>query len=503
MVIANKSRGERLYLASALVATVLSVSTAAGATNFYPPCNNPQNGNCDMVDYGNQEVMLGGQPINQEGYEVALYFILYGGFTSAYDQALLRALSNLLATLNDSVYGAIATTYSGPSGTASGRLILKGTAQDTAEQFGADLYDNEVQQEISDQIVNGNLPIDPNGIYVVLADTGVSLSNGNNSYYCSNFCGYNKPAEIDNFYLHYAVVGNAQDCPLCQWGFPTPNNGGGIDNNGAIDKVLAAVLHEIYETITDPDGGSGGWQSSGTGPNGQMADFCVGQKGQTYALGAATGNYHTASGDFMLQPLRVNALFNGNYQGYCVNSYGGVFSGTSFGLQYTPTDSDWSPGNYKGECPPQEPMIGLSQYLNQVGSQFIPGSAHAVMCDTQASYQGFPQSTTTCSTLSVSGLGTFTCPSSTQYLAGLAQSSSGLITTLLCCATASSISLTSCSAQPFNSQALAASDTPYDWDWGFLKADCPMNQVMTGVTITEELANYTQIPYSIQCCYVE
>jgi hypothetical protein len=502
MVIANTS--QRLYLVSALIATLLSLSTAASATNFYPPCQGQQNGNCDMTDTGNKDVMTGDINISEEGKAVPLYLILYGPWTSSYDEALTRALGNLVGSLNDSVYEAIQSTYSGPSGTAPGRLILNGIGDDSNEQFGTSLTVNTGQtegtiaKEIAFQINQGNMPVDPNAVYVILMDEGVSFPG-----YCSNGGGFNSAEQIQitvppvegTYTLHFAIVGNAQGCPSFAWHFPTPNNTPGCtDNVGAIDAVLSAVVHEINEAITDPGGGNGGWWSSGTGNNDQMADFCVGLEGNTYGpntpCGYVTANYHNAYGDFMIQPLRVNALFDGNYQGYCVDSYGGVFYNANFGYQFAP-NGDWSPGNYKGECQPDQPMIGLSQNLST-------GTAHAIMCDVKAFGGYFPQSSSSCSPSPFAGMGTFSCFDG-QYLAGLAQSGGGVVNTLLCCAPEQGYSLGNCTSQPFNSQALAESDSPYDWDWGYLKADCPSGQYMGGLTIGDQGTD-NNVPTGIQCC---
>lgn len=278
------------------------------------------------------------------------------------------------------------------------------------------------------------------------------------------------------------------------------------------------ISHELNETITDPNAGNGGWSSSSTGnTNTQMADFCQWTPsgdstalGHTYtvstAFGTATANFHGADGDFLIQSLRVNG--GGGTEGYCVNSYGGLFWGQNFGLMWSPIPDygDWSPGNYKGECAPGQPLIGLSQYTSGAGQ------AHAVMCGSTGTSGDFPQSQS-CETLnfggSNGGVQWYSDPapvgdwasgffkgecSKNQFVAGVGQSQSGGTDALLCCP--GSVGHNSCNAQPFSSGNMANSSTPYDWDYGYYKAECNNGQYVAGVSVAQS----NGAPHSILCC---
>jgi hypothetical protein len=371
------------------------------------------------------------------------------------------------------------------------------------------LTDALTQREIGSYITSGNLPADPNALYLVLPDSNNSVSAADGSRYCSTWCGYNNNASIAGTNIKYAVVGDATGCGNCQWGLHTPNDVGGADTNGALDGELSAIAHELVERITDPLGGGGGWRSSGTGGNTQNADFCSWAngnvpiaEGNAYTTIANSGSYAQAnfrgiSTDFLLQTLRVNAR-NGGF-GYCVNSYGGVFWGQDYGVSHS---GDWDYGNYKGMCEQGQPVIGLSEDTSTTPK------AHAVMCGSSPNAYLFGESS--CRLLTFDGsAGTVQWYSDpppvgdwdwgyykgecgqSEYVAGVAQSTSGVVNGLYCCT--GNVRHASCEAVPFDSGNLSS----YDWDYGYYKAECNNGQYVAGVSAVTTSGT----PHKVFCCY--
>jgi hypothetical protein len=535
-------RLKRILASATLVCALLAIQTRASAQA--PPactfgsscgadcggglavCPNQNNTACENTaqfpSCVMSEVGTGSAKDVKTSNPVNIYFIWYGnwkGLSSSQIDFWTPGLATaLINALNDSAYEATASTYAGPSGSVSGHLANGGSWFDTASQ-GTTLTDASVQEEISQpyrwDAGQATLPIDPNGIYAFMpaanvtfnSGTGVLCGNGPNGYNSS----YPSPYGVS---LNYIVIGDPTGNTQCQWNRLTPNTGNGIDTVGKFDGVMSTIAHEINESMTDPLGASGGWHVSYGTNTTQMADFCEWNFGPKFytvntGFGTGIGNFHGGNGiDFLLQSLRANE--NG---GYCTNNYGGVFWQQNFGWTWSETSpADWSPGNYKGECEPGQPLVGLSEYAS--GNE----QAHAVLCGSTANDSGaasqsalFPQSS--CVLVPFNGLDgvdmtegpdgfwdysnpSAECPQTTEFVAGLSQSQSGVLNGILCCPSNIQRHGT-CSIETFNS-ALPKPQT--DWDWGYYKATCPNSTTGEPSHVLGVSALPSGSPHTILCC---
>jgi hypothetical protein len=163
---------------------------------------------------------------------------------------------------------------------------------------------------------------------------------------------------------------------------------------------------------------------------------------------------------------------------------------------------DWDSGSYKGQCPLGEAITGLSRYATASNHQ-----AHAVQCGS----------------LTVGNSGTlFGCNERTfdpgdnrgadfnwdwdsgyfkaecspgEFVQGVAQSTSGTLDGILCCAGV--VSHSACDVQVFDSHNSSAYGRP-DWDYGYYKGQCPKGQYVAGVSA---FAGSPQgAPHAILCC---
>ncbi|MCL2449841.1 MAG: hypothetical protein FWD17_12910 [Polyangiaceae bacterium] len=446
----------------------------------YPACESQANnsgGTCVMSNSGNHDVMVG--DLNDglsEGYAVPVYVLAYGSWTSAHSQYVWTVVENLIDSMDNSVYASVVKTYTGANG-PTGMLRWAGVASDSGS-LGTNPSQSQVESLMLSKFSN-----DSNALYLFLTDTGYFL-NSVGSCGGLNWAGSG---------IHLAYVHNFfnTDCPTYNWAavesktsYLTPNNDNGADTTGAVDLTADYVMHELMEQSTDPNWSTNGWFSSGTGGNTQIADFC--QATPTYPsslgpytyqvstpAGSATANFHGAYGDFLLQMMRVNAGVSNwtSTEGYCATTYGGPFWGMNFGFMWSPI-GDWAYGSYKGECEPGQPVIGLSQYTS---GNFNP---HAVMCGTSSDGQKFPQGSG-CQGVSIASGATTWCPSG-DYVAGVAQSQSGVPDALLCCP-GNGTNGFYCWYQGFSSANMANSWTPYDWDYGYWKAECSAGNFAGGV----------------------
>ncbi len=485
-------------------AGVVLFTHAAAAQSQFPTtaCENGTGGflsTCPETLDGNKTVLVGN--VNQgfsEGNSIPIYVLFYGSWSSSVDNYIENLVADLLGSLNDSVYGAIAKTYTGVNGT-TGMFDLISIATVTGT--------NVVSEPAAEQLMLQNFGNNSAAEYLFVTDTGFWLNSTN---YCAGLNWDGATTGIHMAYVHNFV----SDCqPNYSWAcvegkcgsncsgpctsFVTPNNFSGTDTTGKIDLTLSYVAHELTEAATDPGtvalGLSGaGWYSGNTGANNQMADFCQAAPPYTHSLGTytypvgvagGTANTHGAFGDFLLQGLRVNEP--GGSDGYCTTSYGGAFWGTGFGVRWSPV-GDWQPGSYKGECSPGQPLIGLSEYTT---SPFHP---HAVMCGSSQSAANFPQGSG-CVAKTIAPSGFTWCPNADD-VAGVAQSQSGVPDALLCCP-GNNLGGFTCYNQAFNSTNMINSWTPYDWDWGYVKAECSAGNWVGGVQANSQ----TQLP-DIECC---
>jgi len=212
-------------------------------------------------------------------------------------------LADFFSNLGSTPYFQINSTYPDSVGNVpSGALVYAGTAVDHTYTHGQELTADQIQGIIKDQIVHGELPLDPSGIYLVLASADVgSVATGFCVPSASPHHGY---GSFLGTQFQYAFVGNALRCPTIaapqffngQTVLPTPNA------NLAADAMASTIAHVLSTLITDPFG-SGWFDRNGL----ENADKCDGQFGQTYATAnGARANVRMGARDYLLQQNWVN-----------------------------------------------------------------------------------------------------------------------------------------------------------------------------------------------------
>jgi hypothetical protein len=532
MFAAVRALRRAFLLALAVTAGLLTDGVArAGYTD--PACTTPDLTNCELLEQG------GGASLSNSTGTVNIYVLLYGQF-GGNDIYATYTVEGFLLSLRNSAYEAIASTYTNLApGSATSFTFVYNFQSDNGSQ-GTNLSDSSIVNAFSAQIANGTWPVDSNGIYVFVPDSSITMP----PRYCQHggtncLCGWNGPWSYGTTSLKEATVVDSLSTSYCQWGtilhqtpYYTPSgyqfSGQWVDTNGAFDFEATALGHEINEAVTM------GWTLTNDVPgsgNNQMGDFCAGLTGTTFTspLGGhnAVANFTGEYGSFLLQPLRVNLNVNGTTSGYgyCVNSYGGVFWGQDFGLPWTPYGSDWSQPNYTGGCAPGQPMVGVSIFTS------TRGPAHAVMCGSGPNPSDFSAAQANCHVVNYGtyggsggdnrygssqqvdsnwfangdwdpGYSKGECGTN-EYVAGIAQQHNGNVANILCCAPIGTVTHSTaagdpqCYAELYNS-GNATSAIPYDWDYGFYKAQCNAGQYIAGVSNYWTGGGTT--PHAILCC---
>ena len=223
----------------------------------------------------------------------SVYLIWYGcwdGCVPGSNRDTQMILIDFLTNLGGSPYGMINTTYPNAIGsTPSGTYVYAASVSD-AYSRGPSLTESDVEGIVTQQFQTGGLPLDPAGIFVVLASSDVHATG-----FCSDTCKFHRNFEFIGTTVPYAFIGNPMRCPsacAAQFsGVASPNSNVAAD---ATASWLAAVLSEVS---TNPLG-TGWYDRYGL----ENAEKCEGTFGQTYTTSnGAKANMKLGSRDYLIQ----------------------------------------------------------------------------------------------------------------------------------------------------------------------------------------------------------
>ncbi|PYU27414.1 MAG: hypothetical protein DMG32_07125 [Acidobacteria bacterium] len=148
------------------------------------------------------------------------------------------------------------------------------------------------------------LPIDPNGVYFVLASKNVMQQSVPSQFCAWHSYGIAQDGKSGSgTAIKVAFIGDSDQFPsACQWQNPSPNN------NPAADAAANFIAHELSETVTDPEFNA--WTNPGVIENGDLCQWTFGTtkllpNGSSYNLIFGTRPY-------LIQRIWVNAR-----GGYC------------------------------------------------------------------------------------------------------------------------------------------------------------------------------------------
>jgi hypothetical protein len=211
-----------------------------------------------------------------------VYIIWYGSWVALTGPNSLETqniITSFLAEIGGSPRFSTNDTYPNGSGSAPTNVILGGS-RNASSAHGLDLTPADIQTLVQENIGFAKFPLDPNGIYIVIASSDIGSD-------ATGLCTPNQPPYHGAFagggqQVKYAFIGNAARCPnvlapqfLAPNGsqLPTPNG------NLAADAMVSTILHVLETTITDPY--RTGW-FDGFGL--ENADKCAGSFSQTFTL---------------------------------------------------------------------------------------------------------------------------------------------------------------------------------------------------------------------------
>jgi hypothetical protein len=253
----------------------------------------------------NLNIKYHGGPLLNDPKGANVYYIWYGDWSNDTGPTIL---TKMMKNVSGSSWNNINTTYYSGSTTkvyVPNRINFKGWTKDDYSQ-GTALSDAQIQQVVATAIANGSLPSDTNALYFVLTSKDVTATSG----FCSAYCGWHNHAAINGSDIKYSFVGNAAS--QCPTGCIAPENQAASPNNNiGADGMASVMMHELVETVSDPD--LNAWSDIIGQEN---ADKCAWTFGTTTTLAnGSVYNVNFGAGKFLIQQNWSAAAPQGCLQG--------------------------------------------------------------------------------------------------------------------------------------------------------------------------------------------
>ncbi|CAI7758859.1 unnamed protein product [Closterium sp. NIES-53] len=261
----------------AIVPNFTVTTQSASATLFVPL--RPRLGQLQQLQQQQRRELEGATDIANQGGPILaypkVYLIYYGTWPEGSGQDVIENFINSLGgdtgnqgdpTGENSVrrWWDISTNYyqnndDGSQTFVSPEIVLGGTVTDD----GSNGWESIDMGTIVNTHVGTDLPVDTDGIYLVLTSADVKVDG-----FCDGFCGYHTSHTLETGEtVAIGFIGHHDLC--CKYGDVTPNGMPGIDG------MISTIGHEITEAATNPDVSSGWMASDGE----ENADMCAWQYG--------------------------------------------------------------------------------------------------------------------------------------------------------------------------------------------------------------------------------
>jgi hypothetical protein len=222
------------------------------------PYDGSQHGN-GQAKTASTQILYHGGPVMNVGNSV--YVIYYGTFPSTTQPII----NDFLVGLSGSPEYAVNQTYNDPtaanpmsipisytfnppgknaSTNPSGSVYLDGYSQ------GTQLSNSDIPKIVTHAIAAG-LPADQNGVYLVLTAPDVKMSG-----FCNSFCAYHNTSSTiyNGLHIRYALIPDpSQKCTGCNGGIAVYGDKVTPNNDMGADTMTDDIIHELSETVTDPD----------------------------------------------------------------------------------------------------------------------------------------------------------------------------------------------------------------------------------------------------------
>jgi hypothetical protein len=289
---------------------------------------------------------------------VNVYFIWYGNWGTEYTSAS-TIINAWAGAIGGSPYENINTTYGDTTGNVSGQIHYGGFALDAGSQ-GTSLSDNSIANIVSSALTSKAIPVDTNGVYMVLTAPGVKETSG----FLTQYCGWHTYGTYNGNNIKYAFIGDAAGPSLGNCAQQTSSS---PNADPAVDAMISVMAHELEESTSDPN--LNAWYDSNGEEN---ADKCAWTFGSIYPAksNGSMANMNLNGRDFLIQQNWLN--LNG---GSCALAYN---PSPNFSLSVSPASQSVAPGgttgNYTVTASLQNGYSGIPSYSVTSG---LPSGATA------------------------------------------------------------------------------------------------------------------------------
>jgi hypothetical protein len=236
-----------------------------------------------------------------------IYVVYYGSFTVI----ATSVIDNFLEKLGGSgAFNVNTTYYDAQTQHISGLLSYLPSTSSYTDDYsqGRKVNNNFPATELQNVLRAGHLPTDANGIYILITAPDVAVPSG--------YCGYHTHSTsiINGKDIKYAFIPepSAPNYQFCSGNLETFNDTTSPNGDIGADSVTDTAIHEISETVTDPD--LNAWFTK----NGlEAGDLCNFVYGQTFlAPNGSHANQVFGGADYLVQTIWENSG-----GGFCAQSY--------------------------------------------------------------------------------------------------------------------------------------------------------------------------------------
>ncbi len=260
----------------------------------------------------------------------ALYIIYYGAFPSTTQPIINTFLSDLNADSNIDPYSVNKSYYdtTGPVlGSFRFTAPVGAPSANAWDAAGSVYWDNYSQgnqlggtagiPKIIEHALVGK-SADLNGIYIVVTAPDVKISG-----FCTSFCAYHTHTTVNGADVRYALIPDpSQKCSGCNGGIAVYGDTVTPNLDMGADTMTDDIMHELSETVTDPD--ISAWYTQSGAENADLCNYVYATSMNPIQTGTVVVNgvMHTYHKNFTLNnhDYLIQFIWANSGAGYCAAS---------------------------------------------------------------------------------------------------------------------------------------------------------------------------------------
>ncbi len=231
----------------------------------------------------------------------ALYIIYYGAFGAGKNGAV-TIINDFFSNVGGSGNYNVNTTYYDKNNNFIINSLSFSPANNTYNDnysIGKNIGRAGIEKIVANALNGGHFPVQAAAIYFVVTAPDVQGAE------ISGLCAFhsNSTKLVSGANIIYSAIPDFGGSALksCDGNIQVFHENKSPNNNLGADDALDSFMHELSESVTDPDGTA--WY----GPKGENGDLCNFNYGTTYlAANGAHANTHLGGRDFLVQTIFSN-----------------------------------------------------------------------------------------------------------------------------------------------------------------------------------------------------